>query len=72
MLIIAFGQSHDHVSLNAYHHTLRKVRGVMILVVLRKVRIILKRVGFSMMDSYGSGLGSLQRSGEHGNNIYPI
>jgi len=69
MLIIALGQSRDHISLNVHDHTLRKIHGVMILVILREVNIILKRVGFSRLDSYGSGWGPMQRSGEHGNNI---
>jgi len=69
MLIIALGQSHGHISLNVYDHTLRKINGVMIMVILREVNIILKRVGFSRLDSYGSGWGPVQRSGEYGNNI---
>ena len=70
MLIIALGQSRDHTSLNVHDHMLRKIHGVMmILVIFGEVNIILKRVGFSRLDSYGSGWGPMQRSGEHGNNI---
>jgi len=69
MLILVPGQSRDHVSLNVHDNTLRKIYGVMILAILREVNIILKRVGFSRLDSYGSGWVPMQRSGEHGNNI---
>ena len=57
------------LKVSIYEHTLQKIRCVWIMVILREVKIILKRVGLYRLDSYGSGWGPVQRSGEHSNNI---